>query len=140
MRRGKARFPSGCETHPKIVAFGCQQLVQFMEEWCGRYEHGCLETESQDAERVRKRAVASVQEGQRPQAVARAMGVNLRFVFRWLALNRSGGWGKLDARKRGGRPPKLNAQALKWIYDTVLDKSPLQLKFPFALWTAAMVG
>lgn len=89
---------------------------------------------------LRKRAVASVQEGQHPQAVAHAMGVNLRTVFRWLALYRSGGWGKLDARKRGGRPPKLDAQALKWIYDTVLGMSPLQLKFPFALWTAAMVG
>lgn len=89
---------------------------------------------------LRKRAVASVQEGQHPRTVADAMGVNLRTVFRWLALYRSGGWGKLDARKRGGRPRKLNAQALNWIYDTVLGTSPLQLKFPFALWTAAMVG
>ena len=88
---------------------------------------------------LRKRAIASVHQGQNPDAVARALGVNLRSVFRWLALYRSGGWGKLDARKRGGRPPKLDAQALKWIYDTVLGQSPLQLKFPFALWTAAMV-
>lgn len=88
---------------------------------------------------LRKRALASVHQGQNPDAVARALGVNLRTVFRWLALYRSGGWGNLDARKRGGRPPKLDAQALKWIYDTVLGKSPLQLKFPFALWTAAMV-
>ena len=70
---------------------------------------------------LRKRAVASVQEGQHPQAVAQAMSVNLRPVFRWLALYRSGGWGRLDA------------QALKGIYDTVLGMSPLQLKFPFAL-------
>ena len=88
---------------------------------------------------LRKRAIASVHQGQNPDAVARALGVNLRTIFRWLALYRSGGWGKLDARKRGGRPPKLDAQALKWIYDTVLGQSPLQLKFPFALWTAAMV-
>ena len=88
---------------------------------------------------LRKRAVAWVRAGQSPEAVAGAMGVNLRTVFRWLALYRSGGWDKLDARKRGGRPPKLEARALKWIYDTVLGKSPLQLKFPFALWTASMV-
>lgn len=56
------------------------------------------------------------------------------------ALYRSGGWRKLDARKRGSRPPNLNARAFRWIYDTVLSTSPLQLKFPFALWTAAMVG
>ena len=89
---------------------------------------------------LRKRAVASVRQGQRPEDVACALGVNLRTVFRWLALYRSGGWGKLDARKRGGRPPKLEAQALKWVYDTVLGTNPLQLKFPFALWTAAMIG
>ena len=89
---------------------------------------------------LRKRAVASVQQGQRPEDVARALGINLRTVFRWLALYRSGGWGKLDARKRGGRPPKLEAQALKWVYDTVLGTNPLQLKFPFALWTTAMIG
>jgi len=88
---------------------------------------------------LRKRGVAAVQAGESPQSVAAALGVHLRTVFRWLAAYRRGGWGRLDARKRGGRPPKLDGRALQWIYRTVVDKNPMQLNFPFALWTAAMV-
>jgi transposase len=88
---------------------------------------------------LRKRAVASIQDGESPASVAAALGVNERTVYRWLAAYRTGGWGELDARKRGGRPRKLDGQAMKWIYETIAAKSPLQLKFPFALWTAAMV-
>lgn len=89
---------------------------------------------------VRQRAVASVQEGQSPEVVAKTMGVARATMYGWLARYRDGGWGSLDARKRGGRPPKLDGPALQWVFRTVTMKNPLQLKFTYALWTAKMVG
>jgi transposase len=89
---------------------------------------------------LRKRAVSSVQDGQSPELVAKALGINRVTMYGWLALYRNGGWAALDARKRGGRKPKLDAKAIRWIYNTVTMKNPLQLKFTFALWTAKMVG
>jgi transposase len=88
---------------------------------------------------LRKRGVASVQEGTSPEVVAVALGVSRATIYGWLARFRSGGYGALDARKRGGRKPKLNGAAIRWVYRTVTEKNPLQLKFTFALWTAKMV-
>lgn len=89
---------------------------------------------------LRKRGVASVQEGTSPEVVAVALGVSRATIYSWLARFRSGGYGALDARKRGGRKPKLDGSAIRWVYRTVTEKNPLQLKFTFALWTAKMVG
>jgi len=88
---------------------------------------------------LRKRAVGSVQEGQSPEVVAKALNINRASMYNWLALYRKGGWGALEARKRGGKKPKLEGKAIQWIYKTVTMKNPLQLKFTFALWTAMMV-
>lgn len=89
---------------------------------------------------VRKRAVSSIQDGQIPTEVARTLGVTRATVYGWLALYRKGGWGALNARRRGGRPPLLDGKALAWVYHTVTMKNPLQLQFTFALWTARMIG
>ncbi len=88
---------------------------------------------------LRKRGVFAVQEGQHAVLVAKVLGVQKSTLFGWLARYRRGGWSALDARKRGGRPPKLTAKMLEWIYETVM-KDPGQLEFPFALWTSVMVA
>ena len=89
---------------------------------------------------LRKRALTSIHEGQKPSDVARMFGIGQRTIYNWVELYRKGGWGALGAHKRGGRPALLDGKKLKWIYTTVVDKNPLQMKLPFALWTAKMIG
>src|ERR1700757_325885 len=91
-------------------------------------------------EAMRERAVRSVQQGESPEVVARVIGVSRSTMYGWRAQYRGGGWGALKAKPLFGRPPKLNGKRLKWIYDTVTQKNPLQLKFSFALWTREMVA
>jgi len=90
--------------------------------------------------RLREQAVAAVQNGESPRVVARVLGVADITVYRWLALYRAGGWGRLQARKRGGRPPKLGATEIKWVYFTVTGGDPRQLNFPWVLWTCPIVA
>ena len=98
-----------------------------------RLDHSTLEA-------MRERAVRSVQDGESPEVVARVIGINRSTIYGWLAQYRRGGWGALKAKPLFGRPPKLDGKKLKWIYDIVTQKNPLQLNFAFALWTREMVA
>jgi transposase len=98
-----------------------------------RLDHATLEA-------MRERAVRSVQDGESPEVVAAVLGINRSSIYGWLAQYRRGGWGALKAKPLFGRPPKVDGKKLKWIYDTVTQKNPLQLKFSFALWTREMVA
>jgi transposase len=89
---------------------------------------------------LRKRAVARVQSGESPEVVVRAMGFTRACIYNWLAMYRAGGWDALDARKRGGRPRKLNGRIIAWVYRVVVGSDPRQYKFPFALWTRSAIA
>lgn len=91
-------------------------------------------------EEIRIRAVQRVQEGESPELVINALGFSRACIYNWLARYRAGGWHALKAGKGTGRPKKLSGSQIAWLYRTIRDKDPLQLKFPFALWTRSMIA
>ena len=91
-------------------------------------------------EEIRIRAVQQVQAGESPEAVISALGFSSRSIYSWLAMYRAGGWDALKAKRIPGRPKKLKAQDIRWVYRTVTGRNPLQLGFPFALWTRSMIA
>jgi transposase len=60
-------------------------------------------------------------------------------IYKWLAVFNNGGIDALRGKKLFGRPTKLTAQQISWVYKTIVGKNPLQLKFEFALWTREMI-
>jgi transposase len=90
-------------------------------------------------EEIRVRAVQRVQAGESPEAVIKTLGFARACIYNWLARYRAGGWHALRTGQRSGRPKKLGGTQIRWIYKTICDKDPRQLKFVFALWTRAMI-
>jgi transposase len=90
-------------------------------------------------EEMRIRAVKRVEAGESPEVVIKALGLTRPRIYEWLARYREGGIEALKARTAPGRAPKLSGTQLRRLYNLIVGNNPLQLKFPFALWTCAMV-
>lgn len=90
-------------------------------------------------EEIRIRAVQRVQDGESPEAVIGALGFCRACIYNWLARYRNGGWQALRSGQKSGRPKKLGGSQIKWLYNTIRDKDPYQMKFEFALWTRGMI-
>ncbi len=97
------------------------------------------ELDHKTLEEIRIRAVEQVQAGESPETVIKALGFSRSCIYTWLALYRAGGWGALMAKALKGRPMKISGAQMKWLYETVVEKTPLQFGFEFALWTREMI-
>jgi len=83
------------------------------------------ELDHKTLEEIRIRAVEQVQTGESPEAVIKALGFSRSCIYTWLALYRAGGWGALKAQVLKGRPMKISAAQMKWLYQTITGKNPL---------------
>ncbi len=98
-------------------------------------------TLSHDAsETLRRLAVKRVEEGERPSAVMKSLGLCRTTIYKWLAAVKRGGERMLAARKHPGPEckltPKQKLQVRRWIN----GKDPRQHGFDFGLWTRKIVA
>lgn len=94
---------------------------------------------AKEKEALRLRVVQRVSAGESPEELARMLDINVRTLYRWLERFHYGGEEALRNKRKSGRPPKLDGAQLQWLARQVREHNPLQLNFPFALWTLAMI-
>ena len=94
-------------------------------------------------EQARRQAMRLLAEGWTHQRVSQAVGVGERTVRQWVSYRRNHGLKALVRDERGrqtGQGRTLSAAQEKDIRRLILDRTPDQLKLPFALWTRKAVG
>lgn len=87
----------------------------------------------------RRTAVEAVRNGESASTVARVMKVPLRTLFSWIARYRLGGEQALQEGRRSGRPRKVDAEVMQWLYQAITLGEPRQYQLPFCLWTLGLV-
>ena len=90
-------------------------------------------------EAIRIRAVQRILDGESPEVIAKTLGFHRSAVYQWLKRYDADGINGLKYQKIPGKKPSLSKAQLQKIFDIVTSKNPLQMKFPFALWTRRMV-
>ena len=90
-------------------------------------------------EQIRMRVVQQIEAGESPEVVAQALGFHRSCIYEWIAKYREGGLDALKTKPIAGRPRKLEGKRLSKLYRIITTKNPLQLNFPFALWTRSMI-
>lgn len=87
----------------------------------------------------RRAAVEAVRNGEPAAVVARVMKIPLRTLFHWIARYRDGGDQSLRDGQKSGRPRKVDAEVMRWLYQAITLGDPRQYQLPFCLWTLALV-
>lgn len=91
---------------------------------------------------LRRRAVALRKKGRKHGEIAVLLEVSESAVRKWWALYRCGGMRALRLGKRGrpkGSCRSLASEQERCVKRMIIDKTPEQLKMPFALWTRPAV-
>ncbi len=92
---------------------------------------------------LRHRAVRMLESGLSHQKVAEMLEVSRTTVTAWWGVYRREGLDGLDIKKRGrmlGDKRRLTPEQERRIQKLIVDKTPDQLKMPFALWTRKAIG
>jgi len=90
-------------------------------------------------EEMRRLAVSRVLAGEGQAAVARSLQVHPQTVWKWMQTYRRDGSAGLASRKGTGRPPALTPRQQQRLRRLIVDRNPMQLRFPFALWSIPVV-
>jgi len=88
---------------------------------------------------IRIRAVKQVEGGASPELVVDSLGLNRSTIYKWLATYVAYGEEGLRRKPAPGREPKISPEQGVKLLEILKDKTPLQLKFEFALWTRSMI-
>lgn len=94
-------------------------------------------------EEKRRTAIRLRQEGHTFAAIGAVLGVHWATVHGWWQRYETGGLDALRAHRRGrrlGTQRTLTPAQERTVQRLVTDKTPDQLKMPFALWTRAAIG